>query len=126
MVTWILLALVIYYVGVFLPGLFLLPNIGIMSYLGSRDADPDPSVHQARAQRATRNFQENLAPFLGLGALALVVPNANMDQAVLGAQLFVLARLVYVPLYLFAVPVARSVAYTVGFVGLIKMGLALI
>jgi len=126
MLTWILLALVIYYAGVFLPPLFLLPRIGIMSYLGSRDADPDPSVHQARAERATSNYQENLAPFLGLAVLALVVPNADMDQAVLGAQLFVLARLVYIPLYLIGVPVVRSAAFIAGFVGLIIMGLALV
>ena len=49
-----------------------------------------------------------------------------MTAAILGAQVFVLARLAYLPLYVLAVPVARSTAYTVGFVGLIMMALALI
>lgn len=126
MLTWIILALLLYYAGVFLPSLFLIPRTGIGSYLASRDNDPDATVMQGRAQRATDNFQENLAPFLGLAILALIVPDVDMDQAVLGAQTFVLARLAYLPLYVLAVPVVRSTAWTIGFVGLIMMGLALL
>lgn len=126
MLFWILIALLIYYVGVFLPSLILVPRIGLPSYMGSRDADPDPTVIQARAKRATANLQENLAPFLALAILAMVVPAADMAQAVLGAKVFVIARLVYLPLYMLAVPVARSTAWTVGFVGLIVMALALL
>jgi len=126
MLTWILLVLILYYAGLFLPSMFLIPRIGMGAYLGSRDGDPDPVTVQARAQRAHRNFQENLTPFMGLAALALIVPDVNVEQAALGASVFFFARLVYLPTYLMAVPVVRSTAYTVGFVGLILMGLALI
>ncbi|MCA0873972.1 MAPEG family protein [Seohaeicola saemankumensis] len=126
MLFWILCALLLYYVGVFLPSLFLVPRIGVPSYLGSRDSEPEPTVLQARAARATANLQENLATFLTLAILAMVLPQADQAQAVLGAGIFVIARLVYLPLYLLAVPVARSAVWTAGFAGLIVMGLALV
>ncbi|AZV79556.1 hypothetical protein EBB79_17875 [Parasedimentitalea marina] len=125
MLTWILLVLILYYAGLFLPSMFLIPQIGVGAYLGSRDGDPSPVTIHARAQRAHRNFQENLAPFVVLATLALVLPDVKVEQATLGATVFFFARLVYLPTYLMAVPVIRSAAYTVGFVGLILMGLAL-
>ena len=125
MLTWIILMLILYYAGLFLPSLFLLPRIGVGAYLGSRDSDPVPVMIHARAQRAHRNFQENLAPFAVLAALALILPDVNVGQATLGATVFFFARLVYLPAYLMAVPVVRSSAYTVGFVGLVLMALAL-
>jgi uncharacterized MAPEG superfamily protein len=126
MVTWILLALVVYYAGVFLPSLFLIPRIGVVSYMASRDGDPEPGVMHARAKRATRNALENLAPFLGLGVLALVVPDTDMDMAILGAQLYVFGRAAFLPIYVFAVPVVRSLAFTTSMVGMVMMALALI
>lgn len=126
MLTWIFFALLLYYAGVFLPSAFLIPRIGVGRYLASRDADPDPTVMQGRAKRASSNFLENLAPFLALAILAMILPDADMAQATLGAQLFVLARLAYLPLYMLAVPVARSAAWTLGFVGLIILAFALI
>jgi len=125
MLFWIICALLLYYVGVFLPSLFLVPRIGVPSYLGSRDSEPEPTVLQARATRATANLQENLAPFLALAILAMVLPQADQAQALMGAKVFVIARLVYLPLYMLAVPVARSAVWTAGFAGLIVMGLAL-
>ena len=126
MLTWILLALIVYYVGVFLPSLFLIPRIGLVSYLASRDGDPEPGTIAGRAKRATRNYHENLAPFLALALLAMIVPDADMAQAVLGAQIFVLARVAYLPLYVMAVPLVRSTAFLVGLVGMVLIALALI
>lgn len=126
MLTWILLGLGVHFAGVFLPSTMLLPRIGVAAYAGSRDADPEPLIKQARASRAVRNMQESLPAFLVLAVLALIVPDADSAQAVLGAQLFVIARAAYLPLYVFAVPFIRSMVWTVGFVGLIMMTLALL
>jgi uncharacterized MAPEG superfamily protein len=126
MLTWIILMLILYYAGLFLPSMFLIPQIGLGAYLGTRDGDPDPGTMQARAQRAHRNFQENLAPFLSLAVLALVLPEVNMKLAVLGAEVVFFARLAYLPLYLMAVPFVRSAVYTVGAVGVVMMALALV
>ncbi len=126
MLTWILLGLAVHFAGVFLPSTILLPRIGLPAYAGSRDNDPEPLPMQARAMRAVRNMQESLPAFLTLGVLALILPDTDMASALLGAQLFVVARAVYLPLYVFAVPYARSLVWTVGFVGLVMMALALL
>jgi len=126
MLTWVLLVLILYYAGTFMPSMFLIPRIGLGPYMGARDSDGDPGVVQGRAERAHRNFRENLTPFVGLALLAMIVPDADMGRAVLGAQVFFLARLAYLPLYLLAVPWVRSGAYILGFVGQLMMGLALI
>ncbi|MEL6296577.1 MAG: MAPEG family protein, partial [Pseudomonadota bacterium] len=66
------------------------------------------------------------APFLALGILAMVVEGADQSLALLGAQLFVVARIAYIPLYMLAVPVVRSGAWIAGFVGMIMMAYALL
>ena len=126
MLVWILLSLIIYYAGVFLPSLFLIPRIGITTYMSARDKDPAPEAMHGRAQRASRNMQENLAPFLALAILAYVVPGADMDAAILGAQLFVFGRVAFLLLYILAVPYVRSLAYTMALIGMVMMALALI
>ena len=125
MLIWIFLALMVYYAGLFLPSLFLIPRIGLGQYLGSRDGDPEPGKTAGRAKRAHANFQENLAPFLTLGVLAMIVPDVDMAMAILGAKVFVFARAAFLPLYVLAVPVVRSAAWTAGFIGMVMMGYAL-
>lgn len=126
MTTWILMGVGVYLLGLFLPSLFLIPQIGLTQYAGSRDQEPEPNAVRGRAMRAHRNMLESLPLFLTFGVLSLVVPTADANAAVLGAQIFVLARLVYLPLYLMAAPFVRSGVWTVGFVGLLIMAEALI
>ncbi len=126
MVFWIIAGVGVHYIAVFLPALFVLAGLGLGGYLGSRDAEPAPGPHHGRAQRALRNAQENFAPFVALALLALVVPGADVGLATTGAAVYVLARLAYLPLYLLAVPVLRSVAWTGGFAGLILIAAALV
>ena len=126
MLIWMLLAMAVHFAGVFLPSLFLLPRIGVPAYAGSRDNDPEPTAMQARSARAVRNMQESLPVFLALALLALIVPDADAAQGLLGAQLFVIARALYLPLYVFAVPYVRSGMWTLGFVGLVMMVLSLV
>lgn len=126
MVIWMLAAIAVYYAGVFLPALFLLPRIGVAAYAGHRDVEPEPGLIHARALRAQRNLAENLPVFLGLALLSLVLPEADISLAVTGAAVFVLARVVYLPLYLMAVPYLRSLVYGVGLTGQIVMALALL
>ncbi|MEL6102574.1 MAG: MAPEG family protein [Pseudomonadota bacterium] len=126
MLTWILLGLVVYTLGLFLPSFFTVSEMGLGGYLGSRDDEPDAQAMHGRAARAHRNFSESLAPFLALGILAMVVEGADQSLALLGAQLFVVARIAYIPLYMLAVPVVRSGAWIAGFVGMIMMAYALL
>jgi uncharacterized MAPEG superfamily protein len=88
---------------------------------GSRD---DVRVVRAgRADRAFRNLLETFPTFAAL-ALALTVTGRNGGYGALGAQgaqVWVVARILYVPLYLFHIPFARSLAWFVSIFALVAM-----
>jgi uncharacterized MAPEG superfamily protein len=125
MVLVILLVLALFVVQTLLPGRFReAPTSGgqskIAENLGPRDQMRPLTVTGQRAQRALTNMQEALPVFLGLALMNLIVaPEAGL--AVTGAWVFLIARIVYVPLYLGGVPVARTLAWVASWVGLILM-----
>jgi len=125
MELWVMAGLGLYLINVHLAGLLLMAQVGPMTHAGPRDDLPPPGRYRARALRAADNFAENLPVFLGLGLMALVVEGADMAQAVLGAQIFVLSRVLYIAVYVTGVPVVRSVVFMAGFIGLAIMALAL-
>lgn len=126
MVFWILAGLVVYLGGVYMAGILLALKIGPVAYMGPRDTLPEPSVLRARALKATANFNENLPVFLVLAVLSLIVDGTDTAQALLGAQIFVISRLVYLGVYLAGIPLVRSAVFMVGFAGLVMMALALL
>lgn len=126
MTFWILAAIAVHYVAVFLPALFVLSGLGLGGYLGSRDAEPVPGPHHGRAQRALRNAQESFAPFAALALLTLILPDTDMGLARAGAATYVLARAAYLPLYILAVPAVRSVAWTASLIGMAMMIAAIV
>lgn len=93
-----------------------------VSYLlGSRD---EPAVARGllygRATRALANYVENFTPFAAL-ALALIVTQRTGGAGALGATIWVLARIVYIPIYVFGIIYARTLVWTVSIVGLVMM-----
>ena len=77
----------------------------------------------ARAERAAANTKENFILFL---ALALTAHLAGVgEQALLGAQVFIWARLAYLPVYILGITYLRSAVWVAGIVGLAMMVLAL-
>lgn len=84
------------------------------------------NMPRGRARRALANYQESLPIFLTLGLLTMIVEGADMQQAVLGAEVFVLARVTYIACYMAAIPWTRSTAFSVGLVGQVMMLLALL
>lgn len=125
MLFWIYAGIIVYLATVWLPSLFLVGQIGVMGYSKGRDDEPVTSSIHGRALRAARNMRENFPIFLALAILSLVVDNTDMDQAILGAQLFVIGRVLYVPAYMSGIPFLRSTAYSIGLVGCIVMAIAL-
>ncbi len=125
MVFWLLAGMALYLINVHLAGMLLLLQVGPVTHSGPRDSLPAAGPYRARALRAADNFAENLPVFLGLGLLALVVEGADLAQAILGAQIFVLTRIAYIAVYVAGVPLVRSVIFTAGFIGLVMMALAL-
>ena len=125
MVFWILAGIGAYLVNVYLAGMLLFARVGPVAYMGPRDALPEDSIYRARALKSAANFIENLPIFLTLGVLSFVVEGTDQALAVLGAQIFVLSRLVYMLVYVAGVPFIRPLVFTVGALGLILMGYAL-
>jgi uncharacterized MAPEG superfamily protein len=77
-------------------------------------------VFAGRADRAFRNLLETFPIFAAL-ALALVVTGRNGGLGALGAEAWVAARVLYVPLYLIQIPFARSLAWFVSIFALVAM-----
>lgn len=126
MVFWLLAGLAVLLVNIYLSAALYLPTEGLDAHLRGRDRQVDRGVLAARVERALVNLKENMPFFLVLGLLALIVEGAEMGQAVLGSQIFVLARIAYIPAYLSAIPGLRSVMYGIASVGLVMMLLAVI
>ena len=87
----------------------------------SQGRDGFPIIHPGmpgRLYRAIQNYKENLLIFIPLILVAhqLGISNENTQ---LGAQLFLAARIVYVPMYLWSVPFLRSIAFAVSLFGCI-------
>jgi uncharacterized MAPEG superfamily protein len=88
---------------------------------GSRDLPPPPvTVLTARFQRAFGNFRETFVYF-AVAVLIVTLLNRTNASTALGAQLYFWARLAYVPVYASGVPVARTVLWTVSFIGLVMV-----
>jgi uncharacterized MAPEG superfamily protein len=81
------------------------------------DAPEAKGVTVGRATRALGNFVENYGAFVGMD-LALI---ATGHTGGWGAIVWVIARIVYLPLYLVGIPVARTAVWAISIVGLLMM-----
>ena len=86
---------------------------------------PDPLL-VARAKRAQGHFAESLPVFLGLALLHVALGGETPSLATQGAAVFFAARALYIPAYLVAVPMVRSLVWSGGLVGLGMMAAPLI
>ena len=93
--------------------------------LGPQDETREQNVIAARVQRALRNYLETLPAFVAL-ALVLAVTGLGTEQTALGAAIYFWARVVYIPIYAFGLPLVRSVAWFTSIGGLVLMVLPLI
>jgi uncharacterized MAPEG superfamily protein len=87
--------------------------------MGARDADMPPlDPLPARLLRAQANLFETLPLFVGAVLAAAVAGRLNF-ATMLGAHLYFLGRLVYLPLYAAGVPVMRTLVWMVSLLGLL-------
>jgi uncharacterized MAPEG superfamily protein len=85
---------------------------------GPRDNPREPAgVAVGRATRALANFVENYGAFVAVD-LALI---ATGHTGGWGAVIWIVARIVYLPLYLAGIPVVRTLCWAVSIVGLVTM-----
>jgi uncharacterized MAPEG superfamily protein len=108
------------YVGV--QALLYRAQHGVMYSATSRDDEPAPNVMTARGNKALRNFLETYPVFA-----VLMIANFLQQPDMLctwGALVYLVARVVYLPLYVFGVQFIRSLMWTVAMVGLGMMFVA--
>ena len=94
---------------------------GLAYNMGARD-EPAPPMRPvtARLQRAQANLFETLPLF----AAALLIAHAAGREGhltLLGSQIFLAARVAYVPLYAAGIPVLRSLAWGAAVAGLVMI-----
>jgi uncharacterized MAPEG superfamily protein len=125
MLTLLLLVLALFVLQTLLPGRFREPAAPgqagkLAENLGNRDHMRPLTVIGQRAARALANMQEALPVFLGL-ALANMIVAPEAPQAVTGALVFLVARALYVAIYMAGIPVVRTLVWAAGWVGLVMM-----
>lgn len=130
MVLIVLLVLALFVLQTLLPGRFREPpqpgeKTGLVENLGNRDHVRPLTVVGQRATRALANLHEALPVFLALALLNLIVGTAAAT-AITGATIFLIARLLYVVVYMAGIPVLRTLIWVGGWVGLVMMLLPLL
>lgn len=121
MALWILLVLGLYVLQTFLaPALRYGATGDIAGALGPRDNPPELSKTGQRLQRACRNMLEALPVFLPIAVLCIHY-GAESGHALLGAQVFFFARLLYVLVYAAGIPVIRTLVWAAGHAGIVMM-----
>ena len=100
-------------------------QVGLMTLAGNREGMPEIRGWGGRAQRAHRNMLENLVLFAIL-VLAAVVAGKTNDTTLLGAQIFLWARVAYAVIYVAGIPWLRTGVWVLSVVGLAMIFLQLI
>jgi uncharacterized MAPEG superfamily protein len=125
MVLLVLLVLALFVVQTLLPSRFREPAADgakgrLIENLGNRDHMRPLTVVGERAKRALENMHEALPVFLALALMNMIVGTAA-GLAITGATLFLIARVLYVGIYMAGVPVVRTLVWAVGWIGLAMM-----
>jgi len=93
-------------------------NYGTVTALQGRDNIP--AIQEGiggRLHRAIANLKEGLHMFTPLILLCAILGISN-DHTLLGAQLFLVARILHTPFYLSGIAGLRTAAYGIGVIGL--------
>ena len=90
---------------------------GLMAALGNRETQEDCNGFPARTDRAAKNMLENMVLFTAL-ALVASIGGVTDPHVELGARIFYWARLVYIPIYMIGIPVARTAVWALSIVGM--------
>ena len=102
-----------------------LMQVGLPTLAGNREGMPEIKGWGGRAARAHRNMLENLVLFAALVLVAVAASRTNA-MTLLGAQIFVWARLAYAAVYVVGLPWIRTGVWAVSVVGLAMIFLQLI
>lgn len=94
---------------------------GLRWNAGSRDGEVAALTGvAARATRASANFLETF-PFFAAAVLAVLIAQRADAHTALGAQIYLWARVAYLPVYLAGIPYLRTVVWAAALVGLLMV-----
>ena len=87
----------------------------------SRDKPAEArGVSYGRSCRALGNYLENFTAFVAV-ALALIATQRTGGAGAIGATIWILARIVYLPIYVFGIIYVRTAIWVISIVGLVMM-----
>ncbi len=90
---------------------------GLIAAMGNREKEAPCDGFPARTDRAAKNMLENMVFFTALALVASVGGVAD-PHVELGARIFFWARLVYIPIYMIGIPVARTSVWAISVIGM--------
>jgi uncharacterized MAPEG superfamily protein len=93
-------------------------QVGLMTLVQNRERFPELTGWAGRAYRAHRNMVENLVLFAAL-VLTAVAAGRTDNVTLVGAELFLWARVAYAIVYLIGLPWLRTGVWAVSVLGLI-------
>lgn len=120
--TWLLFAVLLTFGQVLVAVVGGQLQVGLPMLAANRENMSEFKGWVGRAQRAHRNMLENMVLFVPLVLIAVVAGKTN-STTLLGAQIFVLARLVYALVYYAGIPWLRTGVWFVSVVGLAMIAL---
>ena len=123
---WMVLASVVLLIAqVTIQASLLTKQLGSEYNASPRDEQKPVTGTAARAKRMLSNYLETYPAFIALALVAVISGGADWLTAV-GAGLYIVARIAYVPLYLQGVYYIRSLAYIAALVGMLAMVVGII
>jgi uncharacterized MAPEG superfamily protein len=123
---WVLLASA----GVLMVGLFAQGIAGLMAYgpirqSGARDEALEQTRFLGRTSRAAQNQIESLALITPVILIAHLV-GTNTAMTEMGSLIYLVARLVYMPVYWLGIPFIRTMIFTAGLVGIVMIAASIL
>nr|WP_250811795.1 MAPEG family protein [Neorhizobium tomejilense] len=124
--TLLALSVVLLVFHILLQGTLSTRELGREWNAGPRDQGLAPRGRFAgRAERASKNFQETYSAFVGLLLGVAFAGDDASGWGLIGGWIWLISRIVYIPLYMGGVPYIRSLVWTVSLIGLLAMTIAL-
>ncbi len=100
-------------------------QVGLPALAGNREGLAPCTGWAGRAQRAHHNMLESLVLFAALVLVAVAAQKTN-STSLLGAQIFLWARVAYAVIYVIGIPWLRTAVWFVSVIGLVMIFLQVV
>jgi uncharacterized MAPEG superfamily protein len=116
--TMLAFAMVLYFVHLFAAIQAITAERGRAWNTGARDVTPPlKNKLSGRLDRAFQNYKETF-PLFAAAVIACAVAGRHNGWTVWGSELYLAARIVYLPLYALGIPLLRTLVWLAGTIGI--------